>query len=487
MVHSQVFVYALEGEPETLDPAAKRYSERAIRVKWLLFDSLINIGADGRRPEPGLAESWAISDSGRRVDLTIRRGVRFHDGTPLDVEAVKHCFDRQFARDLHDPQKQVLRAMVADVPIRDSHTLGIRLRYDAFDYLARRYLYKLDVLSPTALARGAEDPARHPVGTGPFCNPEWLQDRIILSKNPDYWAGPPTIDEVHFRYIPDGNEALERLLAGEVHFVPSLSDPDAIQRALSEPRLTVMAVPGFNVFYLGLQCRKAPFDQALMRQAVVRGIDVHRAALAGKGAATPACGPLPVQMEGFDPAVRQHRCDPKAAADLLRQAGYDGRPISLIHYGPPSFIRDLARAVERDLCGIGLNLSRREMPTWADLVKAAAEGEGHLFLYSWHMRTDDAQGFLRALCHSSNIGVSNLTGYASPEVDRLLDLTPPREFSAAQATILADAPIVFIAHWTRVAAHAASVRNLRVNRGVLPDDKLVGVGLAHSPAQRWTR
>ena len=310
MTHPKVFVFALEGEPETLDPAAKRYSERAIRVKWLLFDSLVNIGADGRRPEPGLAESWATSDGGRRVDLTIRKGVRFHDGTPLDVEAVKHCFDRQFAKDLHDPQKQVLGAMVAAVQVRDSHTLGVRLRYDAFDYLSRRYLYKLGVLSPTALARGAEDAARHPIGTGPFMNPQWLPDRMVLSKNPGYWVGSPAIDEVHFRYIPDGKEALARLRAGEIHFISSLSDPDAIQCALCDTHLTVTVVPGFNVFYLGLQCRKAPFDHLLMRQAVARGIDVHRAALAGKGAATPACGPLPVHMEGFDPAVRQALHDP---------------------------------------------------------------------------------------------------------------------------------------------------------------------------------
>jgi ABC-type transport system substrate-binding protein len=93
------------------------------------------------------------------------------------------------------------------------------------------------------------------------------------------------------------------------------------------------------------------------------------------------------------------------------------------------------------------------------------------------MRTDDAQGFLRALFHSSNIGVSNLTGYANPEVDRLLDLTPPREFSAVQAIIRDDAPMVFLAHWTRVAAQAAAVRNLRLDLGVLPQDKLVGVSL----------
>jgi ABC-type transport system substrate-binding protein len=477
MSQSRVFVIALEGEPETLDPAAKRYSERANRVKWLLFDSPINIARDGRRPEPGLAESWTATDGGRRVDLTIRTGVRFHDGTLLDAEAVKRCFDRQFATDLHDPGKRALGAMLESVQVLDARTLSLQLRYDAFDYLCRRYLYKLGILSPEALTNAEGDMARHPVGTGPFMHPEWSADRLRLVRNPDYWGGAPSIEEVQFRYIPDGREALDRLLAGEIHFIPSLSDPEAIQRAQGDPRVRLHIVPGFNVYYLGLQCRKAPFDQIAMRHAVVRGIDIPRAAFAGRGAATAACGPLPPHMQGFDPAIRQAPYDPAEATALLALAGYDGRPLALLHHGPPSFGRDLALAVERDLRDVGLNVVRKEMPAWGDLVKAAAAGEGHLFLYSWHMRTDDAQGFLRALVHSSNVGVSNLTGYANPEVDRLLDQTPPRELSRVQASMRDDAPMLFLAHWTRVAAQGVAVRNLRLDLGVLPQDKLVGVRL----------
>lgn len=477
MSSSRLFVIALEGEPETLDPAGKRYSERANRVKWLLFDSPITIGTDGRQPAPGLAETWAVSEGGRCVDLAIRAGVRFHDGTPMDAEAVWRSFVRQFAGDLHDPRKHVLGAMLERVQVCDARTLRLQLRYDAFDYLCRRYLYKLGVLSPAALTDPAGDAARHPVGTGPFMHPEWSADRLTLVRNPVYWGGRPSIEAVQFRYIPDGREALERLLAGEVHFIPSLSDPDAIQQALTDPRVRAHVVPGFNVYYLGFQCRRPPFDQVVMRQAVVRAVDPHRAALVGKGAAIPACGPLPSHMAGFDPAIRQASHDPERAASLLAQTGYDGRPITLLHHGPPSFGRDLALAVERDLRDIGLNVARKEMASWGDLVTAAARGEGHLFLYSWHMRTDDAQGFLRALCHSSNIGISNLTGYVSPEVDRLLDVTPPHGFSAVQATILDDAPMLFLAHWTRVAAQAAAIRGLRLDLGVSPRDKLVGLRL----------
>jgi ABC-type transport system substrate-binding protein len=234
-------------------------------------------------------------------------------------------------------------------------------------------------------------------------------------------------------------------------------------------------VPGFNVFYLGFHLRKPPFDIPAARHAVVQALNVHRMALNGRGAAAAAAGPLPPHMQGYEPSVRQDPYDPEAARDLLRRAGYAGRPVTLVHYGPASFARHLALAVERDLREVGVTVLRREAPTWSEVVSTAQRGEGDLFIYSWHMRTDDAQGFLRALFHSSNVGVTNLTGYSNPIVDGLLDQPPPHQFSRAIRQVLEDAPMAFLSHWTRVAAHKVRVRGLRLNIGVLPQDKLVGV------------
>ncbi len=473
----KVLSYALEGEPETLDPAGRLYSERAIRVKWLLYDTLVNIGQDGRSLEPGLAEGWKLSDDGLRVEMHLRQNVLFHDGAPLDAQAVKLSFDRQFRTDLVDAKKQVLRGLIEDLKVLDKHTLLFQLKSPGFQYLGQRYLFKLAPVSPDALASRGEDLARNPVGTGPFMNPKWFQDRIVLYKNPVYWGGPPKIDEVHFHYIPDGKEAMDRLLAGDVDFVPSLSDPDSIEKILHDSRAKVLVVPGYNVFYLGFYCRKPPFDNPFMRQAVVQGIDVHKIALIGKGAATAAGGPLPPHMQGYDPCMRQHPYDMGSARDLLGQAGYDNRPVSLVHYGPASFARNLALAIEQDLAEIGLKVTRRETSSWSELVKAAQHTEGNMFVYSWHMRTDDPHGFLRALFHSSNLGITNFSGYSNPRVDTLLDQPPPHQFSTVIQEILGDAPMVFLSHWTRVAAHRTRVRNLRLNVGVLPSDKLVGVDL----------
>ncbi len=473
----KVFVYALEGEPETLDPAGRFYSERAIRVKWLLYDCLVNISGDGRQREAGLAERWTVSEDGLRVEMTIRDGVLFHDGTHVDSHTVKWCFERQFKTDLTDPSKRLLRDLIEDIRVPDERTLVFQLKYPGFEYLGQRYLYKLAVVSPKAVDSRGEQFERNPIGTGPFMNPEWLPDKIVVHKNPAYWAGAPKIDEVHFPYIPDGREAMKRLLTGNVDFIPSLSDPDSIEELLHDDRVRVRMVPGFNVFYLGFHCTKPPFNNAAMRQAVVRAIDIHKMALIGKGASLPAGGPFPPHMQAYDSSVRQPAYDPQGAKELLKQAGHDRGPLTLLHYGPASYARNLALAVERDLCEIGLTVSRQPVPTWPEFLKAAQKAEADMFVYSWHMRTDDAHGFLRALFHSSNIGNTNLTGYSNPEVDRLLDQPPPHQFSAVMRKVIVDAPMVFLSHWTRVAAHKTRVRGLRLNVGVLPQDKLVGVDL----------
>jgi hypothetical protein len=111
------------------------------------------------------------------------------------------------------------------------------------------------------------------------------------------------------------------------------------------------------------------------------------------------------------------------------------------------------------------------------ILKPAQKAEGGMFVYRWHMRTDDAHNFLRAPIHSSNIGITNLTGYSNPEVDRLLDQPPTHQFLAVMCKILVDAPMVFLSCWTRVEAHKTRIRDLCLNLGVLPHDKLVGVDL----------
>ncbi|HYL80495.1 MAG TPA: ABC transporter substrate-binding protein [Candidatus Acidoferrum sp.] len=131
----KVFVHALEGEPESLD-FAKTTTERANRVAWLLSDTLVNISKDGKRLEPGLAQSWRLSQDGLQVVMKLRPGVTFHDGTVLDARTVKDSFERQF-RDSHpqhsdDPKnakEQLLNDLIESIEVRDSLTLELALKH----------------------------------------------------------------------------------------------------------------------------------------------------------------------------------------------------------------------------------------------------------------------------------------------------------------------------------------------------------------------
>ena len=153
----RVFTYALEGAPESLD-FAKTSTERAIRVAWLLCDALVNVSKDGQSLEPGLAESWKSSADGLSVVMKLRAGVRFHDGSALDAEAVKASLERQF-RPSHplytaepkNVQEQVLAELIDDIRVIDRLTFSLKLKYPGLHYLSQS-----EIVSPTAVRQARQ-------------------------------------------------------------------------------------------------------------------------------------------------------------------------------------------------------------------------------------------------------------------------------------------------------------------------------------------
>jgi peptide/nickel transport system substrate-binding protein len=263
-------------------------------VAWLLCDTLINISKDGQSLEPGLAQSWTLSQDGLQTVMKLRPGVTFHDGTALDSRAVKDSFDRQF-RPTHklytaDPKngkEQLLRELIEDIQAHDGLTLAFKLKYPGLHYLSQ-----VDVVSPTAVARLGKDFGRNPVCTGPFKFESWSKDQMVLTANDNYWAGRPRIDRVVFRLIPEAKAVVEALLKGEVDFTPVLADPTLFERVRESPRVKLVPVSGLNVFYLGFYVERPPLNNALLRRAVAQAINSQRAtsflARSGRGGEGPA-------------------------------------------------------------------------------------------------------------------------------------------------------------------------------------------------------
>jgi len=485
----KVFVYALEGAPESLD-SAKAASDRSYYVTWLLCDALINISKDGQGLEPGLAESWTLSEDGLEAVIKLRAGVLFHDGIPLDAHTVKASFERQFHPDhafyTTDPKnmrEQLLRELVEGIHVQDARTLVFKLKYPGLHYLSQ-----IDIVNPAAVTRLGKEFGRKPVCTGPFRFESWSQDRIVLVANDRYWAGRPRIDRVVFRVLPEMKAVAEALLNGEVDFSPWLREPILFERVGQSPRVKLLPVPGLNVDYLGFYTERPPFDNPLLRRAVAHAINVPRAALfLGRGATVAAKGPLPPAMKGHDPAVTQPQYDPEAARQLLSKGGSDPRlTVRLVHNSAVTFMADIAAAIQSDLGRIEMKVELVGKQSWRDVVSAARAREGNMFLYGWNVRAPYPERLLVPLFHSRSAGTTNLTHYKNPNLDKLLDEAlqlpeGPKQnaiYSQIQKMIVEDAPMVFLYHAVRMAAYADRVQGLELNLGSLPHDKLVKVDLA---------
>ena len=225
----KVFVHALEGPPESFD-FSKTATERANRVAWLMSDTLLNVSKDGKRLEPGLAESWTLSQDGLQVVMRLRAGVTFHDGTALDARAAKDSLERQFrpghplyTTDPKNAKEQLLRDLIDSIEIQNDLTLGLKLKYSGLHYLSQ-----VEVASPSALAKLGKEFGRAPAYTGPFKFESLSKEQIVLSANDKYWAGRPKIDRVVFRLIPESKATVEALVKGDVDFVPVLGGPNIL-------------------------------------------------------------------------------------------------------------------------------------------------------------------------------------------------------------------------------------------------------------------
>ncbi|MEM9488194.1 MAG: ABC transporter substrate-binding protein, partial [Myxococcota bacterium] len=185
------------GDASALDPAVPTDTESAEVIEQI-FESLVRYRPESGTFEPGLATRWTTEAGGREWIFELRRGVRFHDGTALDADAVVFSLERQrdprhpFHRDAFNYWRTAF-ANVQSVAADDSHRVRITLERPYAPFLANMSMYPVAAVSPGAVAKSGADFARQPIGTGPFRFVSWRGGRIVLERNPDYWGRPAAL------------------------------------------------------------------------------------------------------------------------------------------------------------------------------------------------------------------------------------------------------------------------------------------------------
>jgi ABC-type transport system substrate-binding protein len=351
---------AYESDLTGLDPHIS-FGVQAWHVVGSLFNSLVTIDAE-MNYVPDLAESWDVLDEGKVYVFHLRKGVKFHDGTDFDAEAVRWNYQR-----IVDPEEKALDAsyynIVERVEAVDAHTVRFTLKHPSVTLIPVMAATPTGFLqiSPAAYAKwGKEELRLHPVGTGAFRLARWEQNRVItFEKNPDYFKpGLPYLDRIELQIMKDGITRVTALRAGEVDFA-NLVPREHLERLAREPQLQVFKGKETQRIATFFNQRKAPFQDVRVRRAVL-GYGIDRPAIvktALLGMAQPLWSFVPPGSRGQIDFGEQFPYDPDTAKALLKEAGYDEKnPLrfALMAHSAEAALPTIATIMKTQLAKIGV-------------------------------------------------------------------------------------------------------------------------------------
>jgi peptide/nickel transport system substrate-binding protein len=230
---------------------------------------------------PQLATGYTLSDDRLSYTFDLRQGVKFHDGTPFNADAVVFNYMRYLDKThpYYDPQAVVALAflnLVNTITATDENTVVFTLKQPRRDFVGGLTAMFCGIVSPTAVMKwGVQDIGMHPTGTGPFMFEKQENDQLSMTAFPDYWGGRAPLDRVIVRAIPDTQAMTASLLSGEIDGTcwPDLNNLDTFR---NNPNLSVVISPAANASYMGVNTALPALQDVRARQAMGHAIDKQK-------------------------------------------------------------------------------------------------------------------------------------------------------------------------------------------------------------------
>lgn len=427
------FVFGAAGAPKNFDPIFNDDGE-SFRPARQMFDTLITYKPGTTELEPGLATEWTSTPDGKTWTFTLREGVTFHDGTPLDATAVCANFDRWFNMAGAAAQSQMIyygdvfegfakndgdasgTPLYKSCTAQSPNTAVLALNKFKGAFPAAFGLTSFSISSPAALKQYDADavtqsgdsftyPAyanEHPTGTGPFKFESFdkANNTITLVRNDQYWGEKAKLDRLIFKIIPDENARKQELAAGTIdgYDYPSPAD----YQTLKDQGDQVLIRQPFSLLYMGINTKNNPKLKDLrVRQALAYAIDreslVRTKMPEGSAVAKEF---VPPTVAGYADDVTQYPYDPEKAKQLLAEAG--AQNLTLNFYYPTEITRpympnpaDLFSAMSANLKAVGITVNPVARPWnggYKDDVQKA--GKHDLHMLGWTGDYNDAGNFV---------------------------------------------------------------------------------------------
>ena len=463
-----VITLAVPNSPNNLDPRVGT-DEVSQKIQQLVYSTLFALNE--RLEVVGLlAERWD-SPTPTTYIVTLRKGVRFHDGHELTADDVVYTFTSLLAPDFISPRKGAYR-MLDRVRALDPHTVEFTLK-EPFGSFPINLVIPIVPNGAGPGLRGA------PNGTGPYRFVSFaVDDRVVLAPFEGYMDGAPRNGGVVIKVVPDDTMRGLELRKGGVDLVVNDLAPDIVHQLRTDPALQVVEAPGTDYAYVGINLRDPILQDLRVRQALAYAVD--RDAIVAhlrRGLARPAVGILPPMSWAFTSDVADYRFDPDKAGALLDQAGYrdpDGAgPAPRLHLtlkvSSTEFNRLQSSVLQQDFARVGVALDVRTYE-FATLYADVLKGNFQLFTLQWVGVSDP--DMLRRVFHSKQMPPSgfNRGFFSNASVDALIDEATISNDEARRRTLFAEAQreisrvVPYLSLWykTNVAVARRDLAGLRL-------------------------
>ncbi|WP_069300793.1 ABC transporter substrate-binding protein [Neptunicoccus sediminis] len=357
---------AMQLEPPHLDPTSAAAGAIDSVLYSNVFEGLTRFGPDGS-VNPGLAESWDISEDGLTYTFHLREGVKFHDGTDLDASDVVFSLDRARAEDSANAQK-ALFAGIASVEAVDPATVKLTLSAPNGSMLFNLAWGDAVIVAPESI----ETIKQTPIGTGAFKFDNWVQgDKIDLSRNENYWGTPAKLDKATFKFISDPTAAFAAMMAEDIDAFVGYPAPENIPQFEADPRFQVILGNTEGETILGTNNKQPPFDNLKVRKALAHAID-RQAIIDGAmfGLGTPIGSHFAPHNPDYVDLTGNSQYDPELAKKLLAEAGFADGFKTTLKLPPPSYARRGGEIIAAQLRAVGIDaeISNLEWAQWLEQV-----------------------------------------------------------------------------------------------------------------------
>jgi glutathione transport system substrate-binding protein len=451
----------------------------------LIFQGLFGFDGD-MKLIPVLAEGYESNKEATEFTIRLRKGIKFHDGTPFNAEAAKISFER-----LVNPENRLSRAslltMVEKFEAVDEATLKLTLK-EPFGALINNLAHAGTLIhSPAALEKYGKDVMRNPVGTGPFKFVSWQADTLKVAKNESYWKpGLPKVDAITLRSVPENGSRLAMLQAGEAQFIYPLP-PEMVSVAEKNPKLDIITKPSIVTFYVAMNNLKKPFTDRRVREALNYAVDKRAfAKVVFNGFVDPLDSVVPPGLP-FYAKQSEWPFDVAKAKQLLKEAGYpDGFETEVTGANNTTATRAM-QFMQQQLAQVGVKVkvTPLESGTLTQRIWSVSKPEDatvQLYYGGWSASTGDPDWQLRPLLFGESFPpkLFNVAYYANPEVDaaiRASIATADAEkradaYKKAQELVWKDAPWIYLGVERLLAAKVKTLSGVHYlpDRGLLLEE-----------------